>query len=147
MAIGTITIGSDKYSFCYSKAGKEVEIVYLDDNKYTFALKNMGVAYPLDYNNSQVEEKGYLDVLSIIWCVDNAVDNHNHQGREKSSMLVGMFIIALGAWGVFAPKSIWRISRGLWLKDAAPSEFATVFNRVVGGVIAIIGLIYVIAHI
>ena len=62
--------------------------------------------------------------------------------RGTGNPLLGLLLIAIGAFHALAPGTAWYLSHGWRFKDAEPSEAALFFSRA-GGIVAIfIGIIF-----
>ena len=62
-------------------------------------------------------------------------------GHRSGSPLLGMLLIALGAFNALAPKAAWYLSHGWRYKNAEPSEAALFFSRAGGVVLIFFGII------
>lgn len=51
---------------------------------------------------------------------------------------IAVFIIA-GILTAIFPEYAWYLSRGIWYKDSEPTDFALIFTRIGGVIIAVIG--------
>ncbi|UMZ74371.1 DUF6199 family natural product biosynthesis protein [Natranaerofaba carboxydovora] len=84
-------------------------------------------------------------VIIIVFAVGiySTVTDSGHSNGESAEMglnPLGVIIFALGLLGVFRPKTVWYLEIGWKVKDTEPSELALIANRVIGGILLIIGL-------
>ena len=59
--------------------------------------------------------------------------------------VVGLLLIALGAWYVLAPHSAWYLSYGWRYRDAEPSEAALIISRISGIAVILFGIFTIFA--
>ena len=62
--------------------------------------------------------------------------------RGTGNPLLGLLLIAIGAFHALAPGTAWYLSHGWRFKDAEPSEAALFFSRAGGMVAIFIGIIF-----
>ncbi len=141
---GTITMENGEYRFIYDIDGT-VTITYPDGFIYTQKNINGGIATPADYNALDVEAKGYIDGLSLVWGIESAMDYESRGNSNSASSLLAIILMGLGTWVLFAPKRAWWLARGWWYKNAEPSDMAIGFYRVAGGLLMMVGIICMIA--
>lgn len=53
---------------------------------------------------------------------------------------MGIILILIGLFNLILPREAWYLEVGWKLKDSEPSEGAIIFNRVVGGILVVIGI-------
>lgn len=128
---GTITDGQHTYS--YEVSGSTTTITYPNGASY-YETKNGSVSN-MGWSNDY-DSKTYIDgdTLMAVLSKDTPKANLDH-------LLLGLVLIALGAFNVFLPHAACYIAYGWRFKDAEPSDAALVASRVGGVVVAIIGLI------
>jgi len=134
---GTITAENGTYSFSYSMDGT-LSIIY--PNGYTYSQKDMngGIASSWPYAET-AEELGYIDGFSLAWSISSAPDGN--ASTKTVPVIVSLLIIAAGIWFACSPKSIWWLSRGWWYKNAEPSDLGLVVYRLIGCILAFVGII------
>ncbi|MEA5010421.1 MAG: hypothetical protein VB100_01695 [Angelakisella sp.] len=141
---GTITMENGEYRFIYDIDGT-VTITYPDGYIYTQKNINGGIATPADYSALDVEAKGYIDGLSLVWGIESAMDYESRGNSNSASPLLAIILMGLGTWVLFAPNRAWWLARGWWYKNAEPSDMAIGFYRVAGGLLMMVGIICMIA--
>ena len=132
----TITCDGETYRFSVQGSGSRIltEITYPNGSTYWWETSEMGGAggWSDDYDPSAYVDG---DVLLAVLGTDRATPE-----RGGGNPLLGLLIIALGIWGVAAPRSVWYLSYGWRYKDAEPSDMALVAERLGGGVAIVVGL-------
>ncbi|MBE6961774.1 MAG: hypothetical protein E7445_04890 [Ruminococcaceae bacterium] len=51
--------------------------------------------------------------------------------------MLAIFLLAVGAWNTFVPRSAWYLSYGWRFRDAEPSD-AALTAHIIGGVVALL---------
>lgn len=60
---------------------------------------------------------------------------------RSGNVMMGLFVIGVGAFLTFAPKAAWYLEIGWKLKDAEPSSIAITMNIFLGIIIGIVGVV------
>lgn len=141
-AAGTVSTANGDYTFAYNADG-DLTITYPDGYVYKQYNLDNAVAVPTSYDAEAVTAKGYLDGRSLGWSIESAVQG----GRSavRPSMFLAFVLVALGAWNLCAPKSVWWISHGWSDRTAAPSDLALRVYRIFGGVLLALGILCAVA--
>ena len=131
---GTVSDGQYLYTYVVSgSSSRYVTIItYPNGAQYSWTQSSNGGSggWGDDYDPVTYTDGGILlDVLSA-----SAPKEYN------SNPLLGLLLIALGAWYAFAPYSAWFFSYGWRYKDAEPSDAALGISRIVGIAVIIFGV-------
>ena len=140
---GTITLESGSYTFSYGMDGS-LTVTYPDGYVYTQTQVNGGYAISSGYDAAERRAKGYPDGLTLAWGIEGAMDRGGSRGGSAAPLL-GVFLLGLGAWNLFAPRSSWWLSWGWRFRGAEPSDLALGLYRLGGGVLAAAGVLCLIA--
>ena len=62
-------------------------------------------------------------------------------GERSGNPLLGLMLLAVGAFNALVPKAAWYLSHGWRYKDAEPSEAALAVGRISGGAAMLLGII------
>lgn len=138
---GTINADNFTYKFAYSMDGS-LSIVY--PNGYTYSQKDIGgaIAVSADYDAKEVEKLGYIDGFSLARAVASAAGSSSAADNKGGvSVIVSLFLLAIGIWYAVGPRSAWWISRGWWYKNAEPSDLALTLYRIGGCILMFVGII------
>lgn len=133
------TIAIDGYvcRFEISNDGSNVnfDVTYPDGSTYWWSEGERGGAggWSDDYNREKYVSG---DVLWEVLNLDAQVDTNQGNGSSKY-IILGIFLILVGAVNAAAPRAMWYIGYGWRYKNAEPSDTALLVGRG-GGVIAII---------
>ena len=147
---GKIEAKNGEYEFQYETQlnGLKFTVTYPDGCIYSQTTISGGISYPHDYDSSEREAKGYIDLLSLDWAIDSAVDNAQGKGSQNGpSPLLAVLLLGCGVWHLFAPKTAWWLARGWWYKNAEPSDLALMLYRILGIILLFVGIICLIASV
>ena len=144
MSAGEIEVGGHAYTFAYQMDGS-LAIIYPDGYTYTQREQNGALMTPWDYNAETVENKGYIDAWTLAWEISAATGGIRAERPDRMPLIESILIAAVGVWMLAAPKGAWWLSKGWWYKDAEPSDLALLLYRVGGGVLVVMGVIYLLS--
>lgn len=134
---GTITSGNDTYSFSYSYDGT-FSVIY--PNGYEYSQKDMNGAIASSWPYTETaQELGYIHGASLARGVSSV--NTKTTNTKTFPVILSLLITAAGICFVCSPKSIWWLSKGWWYKNAEPSDLGLIVYRLLGCVLAFIGII------
>ena len=141
---GTITCDGIIYRFEISGRGGNsvnLSITYPDGSRYywTKGESSSSGGWSDDY---APEASGYVPG-DVLWDVLSL--GSSGQGRSGPSPILALFLLAVGAFEMITPRTAWMLGYGWRFKDAEPSELALAVNRVVGAVLALAGIICLLA--
>jgi hypothetical protein len=147
LSAGTITSDKGSYTFAYEGSG-DLKITYPDGSGFTYRKTGnsfAGMASPA----FDPESKGYPDGITMAWGIESAIKQAGggRKNDDGPSPLLAIFLLAVGAWNTFAPRSAWYLSRGWQFKDAEPSEAALAMNVLAGAALLFAGGICLLAAI
>ncbi len=125
---GKIIADSGVYIFVYSYDGT-FTVIY--PNGRTYHQSPSGSAMTSSWNHDKTpEELGYLSPIGISWAIEAISHTPESNGFHP---LLSLALLALGIWGISAPKSIWWLNHGWRFKNAEPSELSLAVYRIIGG--------------
>lgn len=142
---GRIESAKGTYTFAYSMNG-DLEITYPDGSSCTYRktqnAASLGASPDFDPGS-----KGYPDGLSMAWGIESAIDQAKPSTENRGNALLGILLLAVGAWFAFAPRSAWYLNHGWRFKNAEPSDAILMLYGLGGGVLLFIGAICLLAAI
>lgn len=129
---GTITDGTNTYSYCYdaSGSGYSVTFTYPDGETYKWSDNGTG-ATSLGFDFEKYPDG---------WTLKRVLEaSPSAKNEAKSAKNWGLILVLLFIGGVNTawPQAAWYLETGWKIKDAEPSDAALTWNRV-GGVVALI---------
>ena len=130
LSVGMVQTDKGMYAFAWNQKG-ELKITYPDNTQFTYTKNGSGMS-SVDFNP---ESKGYISGLALAWGIEGAIDDAQPQkDGDGGYALLGIFLLAVGAWNTFAPRMAWYFSYGWRFRNAEPSDAALAFQGV-GGVV------------
>ena len=142
---GRIESATGAYSFAYNRSG-DLEITYPDGSSCTYRktqnAASLGASPDFDPGS-----KGYPDGITMAWGIEHAIDQARPSTENRGNVLLGILLLAVGAWFAFAPRSAWYLGHGWRFKNAEPSDAVLVLYGLGGGVLLFIGAICLLAAI
>jgi len=135
---GSISSDNGKYTFSYFSDGT-LNIIYPNGYEYSQMSVNGATATSWDYEKTP-EDLGFISGFSLAWSIDSASRTES-SNTQTISPLLSVLIVCVGVWFTWKPKSIWWLARGWMFKNVEPSDLALGIYRVLGVIIAIIGII------
>jgi len=132
LSAGTVQTDKGTYAFAWDRSG-DLKITYPDGTRFTYTESGSGLA-SLDFDP---EAKGYLSGITMAWGIESAIDQMRPARKEGPSPLLAIFLLAVGAWNTFVPRSAWYLSYGWRFRDAEPSD-AALTAHIIGGVVALL---------
>ena len=131
---GTIVDGLDVYTYTRTENANgdiHYEIVYPNGGHFNW-YKTKSVGYG---GGDGINENLYLSGNTLVWALEAGEPE-----KKVGSPLMGIPLMALGAWHILSPESVFYLSKGWMFRNAEPSDFYLTLSRISGGVIAILGL-------
>lgn len=131
---GTIRDGNDIYHFEY-KINGDLEIIYPNGSKAAFNEKRGigtgSIGSPVD---------DYPSVIAFSWALDDIVESKSEKSEGRGRMLLGILLVVSGCIMMFSTKGVWMLNHGWKYKNAQPSEIYLGITKVMGGIVAFIGI-------
>ena len=145
LSSGKIESAKGSYTFAYDMSG-DLEITYPDGSSCTYRKTQnaAGLGTSPDFAPGT---KGYPDGLSMAWGIEGAIDQARPASKNSGNALLGILLLAVGAWFAFAPRSAWYLNHGWRFKNAEPSDAILVLYGLGGGVLLFAGAICLLAAI
>ena len=136
---GTISSEKGVYSFSYSSDGT-FSVIYPSGDNYSQSNINGGIVVSPGFDFDKIIGLGYIDGISLERAVQEASKSGSSNVKAVSP-IISIFIVVVGVWFTWKPKSVWWFARGRMFKNVEPSDFALGRYRGVGAVVVIIGVI------
>ncbi len=138
----TISCGGIEYKFSVSGNGESIEITYPDGSTYWESGRNS--AYSAGWSDDYIafteeNEKNYKpgDILCDVYRSENPV-------RERKSFWRILIGSILGLFSLLLPEAAWYLHIGWKIKDAEPSDAAIIMERIGGGILVALVILYII---
>ena len=132
---GTIVDGLDVYRYTRTEnEDRSISYVisYPNGGRYNWTESRHGS----EGGGTGINENMYLPAKVLVAALQAG------EPEEKiGSPILGIPLIALGAWHALSPETIWYLKQGWMFKNAEPSDAAQFFIRFGGIGIAVMGLI------
>ncbi len=137
------TISDGEYTYQYDFSGDsssyKVNIIYPNWSSYWWNESGSGGSggWSGDYD---VGTYIHGDALVRAVAAAEGVDVKDADEGNFGRVLVGLILIAFGAFELFAPETAWYLSRGWAYKNVEPSDAALTFSRIGGGIAIFMGI-------
>ena len=133
LSAGTVQMDSGTYTFAWDTRG-DLKITYPDGTRFTYT-KSGGGAASVDFDP---ESKGYPSGITMAWGIEGTIDRlSTARNSGGGNALLGLFLLAVGAFGTFAPRAAWYLEYGWRFRNEEPSD-AALTVQVIGGVILLL---------
>lgn len=143
---GTVQTDKGTYTFAWDRSG-DLKITYPDGTSCTYWSQNMSSGISASPDFSPVS-KGYIDGMSMAWGIENAIDEMRPaRNSGGGNALLGLLLLAVGAFGTFAPRTAWYLSYGWRFRDAEPSDAALTIQIIGGVILLLVGFVCLLAAI
>ncbi|MFC5466039.1 DUF6199 family natural product biosynthesis protein [Lederbergia graminis] len=137
---------------------EEIEVSNGEIVKVFFEQRAKGYRYEVEFENGhryfyeQSEDAGYGGGTyeltgEEMMLAREAIDKYEEingdatiPSNNASKYLLGIVLFLIGLLGAIFPHATWYLEIGWKLRDAEPSEFALIANRVGGILVAIVGI-------
>lgn len=145
------TITYDGVTYHYEYSHNKLKLVYPNETICTLYNRDSFISMDWQYSENQGEdvkavyELGYLHPNVIMYQILEAPPTSKPEKAEAiESSFGGVFVIFIGAFIVFFPKTVWLMKDGWRKKEAQPSNTAIIMHRVSGIVAILAGLIWLV---
>ena len=142
LSAGTIRADHGTYTFAWDRSG-DLKITYPDGTRFTYTESGSGAA-SLDFDP---EAKGYVSGMTMVWGIESAIDQMRPARKDGPNPLLAIFLLAVGAWNVFAPRTAWYLSHGWRFRNAEPSDAALTIQIIGGVIVLLVGVVCLLAAI
>ena len=143
LSAGMVQTDKGMYAFAWNQKG-DLKITYPDKTQFTYTKNGSGMA-SVDFDP---ESKGYISGIALAWGIEGAVDDvRPRKDGDGGYALLGIFLLAVGAWNTFAPRMAWYFSYGWRFRNAEPSDAALAFQSIGGVVFLLAGGVCLLAAI
>ncbi len=135
----TISFGADVYRYAIN--GRVTTVTYPNGAEYVYERNSGGLGGSASWGDAY-DETRYIPGGTLIEALSAEMpDGENGGGLWFPALLLS----AVGLWNLLAPRSVWYLSRGLWYKNAEPSDVGLTLIRVSGGVVTAVGVILLLS--
>ena len=138
---GTITDGTNTYSYRYDAAGSSYSVTFTYPGGETYrCMENGGTSGGAVFSSGSASLDFDFDKYPDGMTLKRVLEKSPSAKREKKSTKnVGLILVLLFVGGINTafPQAAWYLETGWKIKDAEPSDAALTWNRV-GGVVALI---------
>lgn len=129
--------GSDVYSYTVSGSGERIrcQITYPNGGHYTWERNGGTVSggWSEDYR-----EDLYISGEALA----EVIASQKTQKSPGRHFFVGLLLVAIGVFPAFWPKKAWFLETGWRFKDAEPSDAVIFLNRLGGGILIVVGIVF-----
>lgn len=135
--LGTISDGTNTYKFSvYAEAGGGQRTRFTYPNGATWWW----------YRDSNTNGGGYSDNYDETTYVPgnvlmSVIETKSNEKSSHANVILGVILLLVGVFNAAAPRTAWYLTKGWKYKNLEPSDAAIEFNRVVGVIAAIIGIV------
>ncbi|MDD5934092.1 MAG: hypothetical protein PUC65_00760 [Clostridiales bacterium] len=133
---GTISDGeyTYQYSFSGSDSSYRVDITYPNNSSYWW--QQQGASGYGGWSDAY-DENRYVagDVLRDV------LEHEAPKESNTGSFLMAIILLVVGIFNISSPRTAWYLEYGWRYKNAEPSDFALIMNRISGGVLIVIAII------
>lgn len=139
---GTITDGTNTYSYRYDAAGSSysVTFTYPDGETYRCTQNgstSSGAAFSSGSASLDFDFDKYPDGMTLQRVLERS-PAAKHEEKSTKSWGIILFLLFVGSINTACPQLTWHLDVGWKVKDAEPSEAALTWNRGIGVVLLII---------
>ena len=145
---GTITDGTNTYSYRYDAAGSSysVTFTYPDGETYRCTQNgstSSGAAFSSGSASLDFDFDKYPDGMTLQRVLERS-PAAKHEEKSTKSWGIILFLLFVGSINTACPQLTWHLDVGWKVKDAEPSEAALTWNRIVGVVLLVIAGIMIL---
>lgn len=145
---GTITDGTNTYSYRYDAAGSSygVTFTYPDGETYRCTQNgstSSGAAFSSGSASLDFDFDKYPDGMTLDRVLKRS-PAAKHEEKSTKSWGIILFLLFVGSINTACPQLTWHLDVGWKVKDAEPSEAALAWNRIVGVVLLLIAVVMMI---
>ena len=145
---GTITDGTNTYSYCYdaSGSGYSVTFTYPDGETYRCTQNgstSSGAVFSSGSSSLDFDYDKYPDGMTLDRVLKRSPSAKSEEKSTKSWGII-LFLLFVGSINTACPQLTWYLDVGWKVKDAEPSEAALAWNRGIGVVLLIIAGIMIL---
>ena len=145
---GTITDGTNTYSYRYDAAGSSysVTFTYPDGETYRCTQNgstSSGAAFSSGSASLDFDFDKYPDGMTLDRVLKRS-PAAKHEEKSTKSWGIILFLLFVGSINTACPQLTWHLDVGWKVKDAEPSEAALTWNRGIGVVLLIIAGIMIL---
>ncbi|MFR1260479.1 MAG: DUF6199 family natural product biosynthesis protein [Oscillospiraceae bacterium] len=145
---GTITDGTNTYSYRYDAAGSSysVTFTYPDGETYRCTQNgstSSGAAFSSGSASLDFDFDKYPDGMTLQRVLERS-PAAKHEEKSTKSWGIILFLLFVGSINTACPQLTWHLDVGWKVKDAEPSEAALAWNRIVGVVLLLIAVVMMI---
>lgn len=145
---GTITDGTNTYSYRYDAAGSSysVTFTYPDGETYRCTQNgstSSGAAFSSGSASLDFDFDKYPDGMTLQRVLERS-PAAKHEEKSTKNWGIILLLLLIGGINTACPQLTWHLDVGWKVKDAEPSEAALAWNRIVGVVLLLIAVVMMI---
>ena len=139
---GTITDGTNTYSYCYDASGSGYSVTFTYPDGETYTWKEDG-NFSSGATSPDFDSGKYPDGMTLDRVLKRSPSAKSEEKSTKSWGII-LFLLFVGSINTACPQLTWYLDVGWKVKDAEPSEAALAWNRGIGVVLLIIAGIMIL---
>ena len=145
---GTITDGTNTYSYRYDAAGSSYSVTFTYPDGETYrCMENGGTSGGAVFSSGSAsldfDFDKYPDGMTLQRVLERS-PAAKHEEKSTKSWGIILFLLFVGSINTACPQLTWHLDVGWKVKDAEPSEAALAWNRGIGVVLLIIAGIMIL---
>lgn len=145
---GRLIAGKDTYEFELSSHNynTSLTLTYPDGQVATLTRSSgaNGSVWVDGANLNDMKSAGYMSIYEVEKALERYSPSTDDSNEPKPSPLPALIATAAGLVMLFVPRAAWWLRGGWMFRDVEPSDFALGLYRVLGGIVAFAGVIYLI---
>lgn len=145
---GTITDGTNTYSYRYDAAGSSYSVTFTYPDGETYrCMENGGTSGGAVFSSGSASLDFDFDKYPDGMTLDRVLKRSpaaKHEEKSTKSWGIILFLLFVGSINTACPQLTWHLDVGWKVKDAEPSEAALAWNRIVGVVLLVIAGIMIL---
>ena len=145
---GTITDGTNTYSYRYDAAGSSYSVTFTYPDGETYrCMENGGTSGGAVFSSGSASLDFDFDKYPDGMTLDRVLKRSpaaKHEEKSTKSWGIILFLLFVGSINTACPQLTWHLDVGWKVKDAEPSEAALTWNRIVGVVLLLIAVVMMI---
>ena len=138
-----ILAGTHIYRYTRDQGGERIMLTFPDGGQVEI-VRQGGTIMTSDFRTSNHSYE-FVSDFALTAALDSVYGRPSGAagGGAFGSVAVGVILIAYGILSVASPKFAWKINYGWKFKDAEPSDGILIANRILGAIMAVIGVVMV----
>lgn len=139
---GTITDGTNTYSYCYDASGSSYSVTFTYPDGETYTWKEDG-NFSSGATSPDFDSGKYPDGMTLDRVLKRS-PAAKHEEKSTKNWGIILFLLFVGGINTACPQLTWYLDVGWKVKDGEPSEAALGWSRTVGVVLLIVAVVMMI---